>query len=87
MIKTGLSARIRRRNNNIFKGEGTSSGWIKTTPYGDYRKDCPWRLADKAREIGKNGNRTLHKRNRAFDFNALAPRDGILSRLVKKFKG
>ena len=31
-----LSARIQRRNAVGFKGEGTSSGWKKTTSYGDY---------------------------------------------------
>lgn len=36
-MNTSLSARVQRRNAVGFKGEGTSSGWKKTTSYGDYK--------------------------------------------------
>lgn len=32
-----LNSRKRRRDNYGYKGEGTSSGWKKTTFYGDYK--------------------------------------------------
>lgn len=65
-----LSARIKRRNAGGFKGEGTKSGWVKTSPYGDW-EDQPTRKADKAREIGKNANRYLHKHQRNLEYQAL----------------
>lgn len=54
------SARIKRRNANVFMGAGSPPAWTKTTPYGTYH-DGAVRMADKAREIGKNANRTCHK--------------------------
>lgn len=62
-----LSARIKRRNACRFKGEGTQGKWVKTSPYGDWQ-DQPTRLADKQREIGKNGNRNLHKHQRKLEY-------------------
>lgn len=36
---TSLSARVKRRNAQNFEGNGTYSGWKKTTPYGTYEKE------------------------------------------------
>ena len=36
-MNTSLSSRIQRRNVVGFNGEGTLSGWKKTTSYGDYK--------------------------------------------------
>ena len=36
-MNTSLSAKVKRRNAVGFKCEGTSSGWKKTTSYGDYK--------------------------------------------------
>lgn len=36
MENKSLSARIRRRNKQGFSGNGTS-GWSKSTPFGDYK--------------------------------------------------
>lgn len=57
------NSRIRRRNALGYAGVGTSSGWVKTTPYGTY-SNGEVRMADKAREIGKNANRTKPIRDR-----------------------
>ena len=62
-----LSARIKRRNASGFNGEGTPSKWVKTSSFGDWQQQ-PTRKADKAREIGKNANRPLHKHNRNLEF-------------------
>lgn len=45
---------------------GTEGKWVKTTPYGTYH-DGAVRMADKAREIGKNASRTCHKRERGLE--------------------
>ena len=50
------SSSIKRRNACGFVGTGTLPKWVKTTPYGTY-SDGKVRMADKAREIGKNANR------------------------------
>ena len=70
-----LSARIKRRNANGFKGEGTTGKWTKKTPFGNWQEQ-PTRLADTKREIGKNGNRTLHKHQRNLEY----------LQMLKKFK-
>lgn len=62
-----LSARIKRRNAGGFKGEGTPIQWTKRTPSGNWQEQ-PTRKADKAREIGKNANRPLHKHNLNLEF-------------------
>ena len=53
-----LSARIKRRNKQGFKGEGNCK-WIKTTPFSDYNnfmvnhKDKDYKLAnDKKNKFG-----------------------------------
>lgn len=63
---TSLSARIKRRNACGFTGEGTPPQWVKTTPFGNWEEQ-PTRKADKAREIGKNANRNLHKHGRKME--------------------
>ena len=60
------SARIKRRNADVFMGAGSPPSWVKTTPYGTYH-DGAVRMADKAREIGKNANRTCHKKLKCFE--------------------
>lgn len=57
------NSRIKRRNALDYVGVGTPSKWVKTTPYGTY-SDGKVRMADKAREIGKNANRTKPTRDR-----------------------
>ncbi len=60
-VNTSLSARIKRRNSCGFKGEGTKGQWEKSSPWGKWSEQ-PTRLADKAREIGKNGNRNQFRK-------------------------
>lgn len=54
-----LSARIKRRNAQGFKGEGGNPVWNKTTPFGDYKdetqnhKDTDYAL-DRARKARLN---------------------------------
>ena len=36
--KSSVSARVRRRNNSGYQGQGTPSAWVKQTPYGSYEK-------------------------------------------------
>lgn len=57
------SSRIKRRNACGFVGVGTSPKWVKTTSHGTY-SNGKVRMADKAREIGKNANRTKLIRDR-----------------------
>lgn len=33
-ISRNANSRNRRKMINVFKGEGTPSGWVKTSPYG-----------------------------------------------------
>lgn len=73
-----------------FKGEGTPSKWVKTTPYGDYRNQ-PTRLADKAREIGKNTNRTKPRRDRNLGSSYLSLMNdgasgGLIKNIVRRFR-
>lgn len=60
-VNTSLSARIKRRNSCGFKGEGTKGQWVKSSPWGKWDEQ-PTRLADKAREIGKNGKRNQFRK-------------------------
>lgn len=48
----------------------TEGKWVKTTPYGTYH-DGAVRMANKAREIGKNANRTCHKQDKNREFRNL----------------
>lgn len=38
-VSYNANSRNRRKVLNGFKGEGTPSGWVKTTPYGSYKHE------------------------------------------------
>lgn len=38
-VSYNANSRNRRKVLNGFKGEGTPSGWVKTTPYGNYKHE------------------------------------------------
>ena len=38
-ISRNANSRNRRKMINDFKGEGTSSGWVKTSPYGEIKHE------------------------------------------------
>lgn len=38
-VSHNANSRNRRKVLNGFKGEGTPSGWVKTTPYGSYKHE------------------------------------------------
>lgn len=72
-----LSARIKRRNACGFSGEGTDSGWRKTSPWGDYR-DNPIKRASKALEAGKNSQRGYRKRDKGPSLQQIMMQKGLL---------
>ena len=82
------NSRTRRKIKAGFLGIGSHN--YETKEYGDYRNQST-RLADKAREIGKNANRTKPARDRNGKSSYLSLMNdgvsgGLLKSIVRRFR-
>ncbi len=62
-ISRNANSRNRRKMINGFKGEGTSSGWVKTSPYGEQTHKPTLEEREHARRVNNFRNVNFYSKH------------------------